>query len=224
MEDILDLYERLLEPGEVKVCVDEQPYQLLADILPPIPMQPGQPAREDYTYERKGTCNLFVVLAQDLGWRDVVVTEQRTKEDWGRLLVRLTDEVFTEARKIHLVCDNLNIHTLGSLSLVLPPEEARKRAERFVLHPTPKHASWLNMAEIEISALERQCLDRRIGEIETLRREAAAWVQSRNEARVTVHWRFTSRDARQKLTHSYPSGFPSLVHWVGKSLPPVEVA
>ncbi|MEM2567081.1 MAG: IS630 family transposase [Candidatus Bathyarchaeia archaeon] len=204
MEDILDLYERPLGPGEMKVCVDERPYQLLADIRPPLPMEPGQPAREDYTYERKGACNLFVVLAPDLGWRDVVVTEQRTKEDWGRLLVRLTDEVFPEAQKIHLVCDNLNIHTLGALYLILPPEEARKRAERFVLHPTPKHASWLNMAEIEISALERQCLDRRIGEIETLRREAAAWVQSRNEAQVSVHWRFTSRDARQKLARSYP--------------------
>ncbi|MEM3658500.1 MAG: transposase [Candidatus Hadarchaeum sp.] len=145
-----------------------------------------------------------MVLAPDLGWRDVVVTEKRTKEDWGRFLVRLTDDVFSDSRKIHMVCDDLNTHTLGALYLVLPPEEARKRAERLVLHPTPKHASRLNMAEIEISALERQCLDRRIGEIEALRREAAAWVQSRNEAQVTVHWRFTSRDARRKLARSYP--------------------
>lgn len=204
MEDILDLYERPLEPGEVKVCVDERPYQLLADIRPPIPMEPGQPAREDYTYERRGTCNLFVALAPEQCWREVRVTEHRTKEEWGHFLVWLADEAFPEARRIHLVCDNLNTHTLGALYLVLPPGEARKRAERFVLHPTPKHASWLNMAEIEISALERQCLDRRIGDIETLRREVAAWVQSRNEAQVTVHWRFTSRDARQKLARSYP--------------------
>jgi len=204
MEDILDLYERPLEAGEVKVCVDERPYQLLAAPRPGLPMKPGRPAREDSTYERRGTCNLFVVLAPDRGWRDVVVTGRRTKEDWGRLLVWLADEVFPDARKIHLVCDNLNTHTLGALYLVLPPEEARQRAQRFCLHPTPKHASWLNMAEIEISALERQCLDRRIGDIATLRREVTAWARSRNEARVTVHWRFTSRDARQKLARSYP--------------------
>jgi hypothetical protein len=204
MEDILDLYERPLEPEEVKVCVDERPYQLLADIQPGLPIAPGYPAREDYTYKRKGTCNLFVVLAPEKGWREVVVTERRTKEDWGHLLVWLADEVFPDVRKIHMVCDNLNTHTLGALYLVLPPEEARKRAKRFCLHPTPKHASWLNMAEIEISALERQCLDRRIGDIETLRREVAAWVKLRNEVRVTVHWQFTSRDARQKLARSYP--------------------
>lgn len=204
MEDILGLYERPLEPGEVKVCMDERPDQLLADIRPPIPVQPGQPAREDYTYERKGIRHLFVALAPEPCWRDVVVTEQRTKEDWGRLLVRLADEAFPEARRVHLVCDHLKTHTLGALYLVLPPEEARKRAERFVRHPTPKHASWLKMAEIEISALERQCLDRRIGDIGTLRREVAAWVRARNEARATIHWRFTSRDARQKLARSYP--------------------
>jgi hypothetical protein len=204
MEDILDLYERPLEAGEVKVCVDERPYQLRADTRPGLPMKPKRPARQDYTYERQGTCNLFVVLDPDRGWRDVVVTERRTKEDWGRLLVRLADEVFPSAQRIHLVCDNLNIHTLGALYLVLPPEEARRRAERFCLHPTPKHASWLNMAELEISALERQCLDRRMGDLETLRREVAAWIKSRNEAQVTVHWRFTSRDARQKLARSYP--------------------
>jgi len=198
MEDILDLYERPLEAGEGKVCVDERPYR------PGLPMRPKRPARQDYTYERQGTCNLFGVLDPDRGWRDGVVTERRTKEDWGRLLVRLADEVFPSAQRIHLVCDNLNIHTLGALYLVLPPEEARRRAERFCLHPTPKHASWLNMAELEISALERQCLDRRIGDLETLRREVAAWIQSRNEAQVTVHRRFTSRDARQKLARSYP--------------------
>jgi hypothetical protein len=204
MEEILDLYERPLEPGEVKVCVDERPYQLLADIRPGLPMKPGYPAREDSNYERKGTCNLFVVLDPDRGWRDVVVTEHRTKEDWGRLLVRLADEVFPDARRIHLVCDNLNTHTLGALYLVLPPEQARQRAKRFYLHPTPKHASWLNMAEIEISALERQCLDRRMGDLETLRQEVAAWVRRRNEAGVTVHWRFTSRQARERLGRSYP--------------------
>jgi hypothetical protein len=204
MEDILDLYERPLEPEEVKICVDERPYQLLADIQPGLPIAPGYPAREDYTYKRKGTCNLFVVLAPEKGWREVVVTERRTKEDWEHLLVWLADEVFPDVRKIHMVCDNLNTHTLGALYLVLPPEEARKRAKRFCLHPTSKHASWLNMAEIEISALERQCLDRRIGDIETLRREVAAWVKLRNEAQVTVHWQFTSWDARQKLARSYP--------------------
>ncbi len=204
MEDILDLYERPPASGEVKVCVDERPYPLLADARPGLPMAPGRAARQDYTYERKGVCNLFVALAPDQGWREVRVAERRTKEEWGRFLVRLTDEVFPEARRIHLVCDNLNIHTLGGLYLVLPAQEARKRAERFVFHPTPKHASWLNMAEVEISALERQCLDRRIGDIDTLRREVAAWVQARNQVQATVHWRFTSRDARQKLGRSYP--------------------
>lgn len=191
MEDILALYERPPEPGEVQVCVDERPYQLLADRQPGLPLEPEQPARQDYTYERKGICNLFVALASEKGWREVRVTEHRTKAEWGRFLLPLADEAFPEVRRIHLVCDNLNTHTLGALYPVLPPEEARKRAERFVLHLTPKHASWLNMAEIEISALERQCLDRRIGKIETLRREVAAWVQARNEARATVHGRFT---------------------------------
>jgi hypothetical protein len=184
-------------------CVDERQYQLLADHRPGLPMQPGSTVREDYTYERRGTCNLFVVLAPEKGWRDVV-TEDRKKEEWGRLLVRSAEEVFANARKIHLVCDNLNTQKLEALYLVLPPEGARKRARRFPLHPTPKHASWLNMAEIEISALDRQCLDRRIWDIETLRREVAAWVKLRNEAQVTVHWQFTSRDARQRLARSYP--------------------
>jgi hypothetical protein len=204
MEDILDLYERPLEAGEVKVCVDERPYQLRADTRPGLPMKPKRPARQDYTYQRKGTCNLFVVLDPDRGWRDVVVTRRRTKADWGRLLVWLATEVFPSAQRIHLVCDNLNTHTLGALYLVLPPEEARRQTQRFCLHPTPTHASWLNMAELEISALERQCLDRRIGDLETLRREVAAWVRRRNEAAVTVHWRFTSRQAREKLNRSYP--------------------
>lgn len=204
MEDILDLYEQPLEPGEIKVCIDERPYQLLGDLQPSLPAAPGRLAREDYTYERKGTCHLFVVLAPDLGWRAVVVTERRTKEDWGHLLVQLADEFFPEARRIHLVCDNLSTHTLGALYQILPPAEARKRAQRFCVHPTPKHASWLNMAEIEISALERQCLDRRMGDLETLRREVAAWVQARNAAQVRIHWRFTSQDAREKLARSYP--------------------
>ncbi|MGC9083528.1 MAG: transposase, partial [Anaerolineae bacterium] len=143
-------------------------------------------------------------LCPDQAWREVVVTERRTKGDWGRFLVRLADEAFPEARRIHLVCDNLSGHTLGALYLVCPPEEARRRAQRFCLHYTPKHASWLNMAELEISALERQCLDRRIGDIETLRQEVAAWVRARNEAKTTVHWRFTSRDARRRLGRSYP--------------------
>lgn len=204
MEDILDLYEKPPEPGEVVVCVDERPYPLVADVRPPEPPRPGQPARQDYTYERRGVCNLYVAVCPDQAWREVVVTERRTKGDWGRFLVRLADEAFPEARRIHLVCDNLSGHTLGALYLVCPPEEARRRAQRFCLHYTPKHASWLNMAELEISALERQCLDRRIGDIETLRQEVAAWVRARNEAKTTVHWRFTSRDARRRLGRSYP--------------------
>lgn len=145
-----------------------------------------------------------MAFSPNRAWREVVVTERRTKADWGRFLLWLADEAFPEAQRIHLVCANLSGHTLGALYLVCPPEEARRRALRFCLHYTPKHASWLNMAELEISALERQCLDRRIGDIEVLRQEVAAWVRAHNEAKTTVHWRFTSRDARQRLGRSYP--------------------
>lgn len=204
MEDILDLYEQPLPEGEVVVCADERPYQLVADVRPGEPVAPGRVARQDYTYERKGVYNLFVVLAPGRGWREVVVTEHRAKEDWGRLLQWMAEEAFADARRIHLVCDNLSTHTLGALYLVLRAERARWCAQRFCVHPTPKHGSWLNMVEVEISALARQCLDRRVGDLDALRQEVDAWVRSRNEAKATVHWRFTSRDAREKLGRSYP--------------------
>lgn len=204
MEEILDLYEQSLPAGEVLVCADERPYQLVADVRCGEGVALGRVARRDYTYVLKGVCNLFVVLAPRLGWRQVLVTERRTKRDWGRLLAWLAEEAFADARRIHLVCDNLSTHTLGALYLVLPAARARRCAQRFWVHPAPKHGSWLNMAEIEISALERQCLDRRIGERAELCAEVAAWVRSRNEAQVTVQWRFTSRDARKKLGRLYP--------------------
>lgn len=204
MEEILDLYERVLPEGEVLVCVDERPYQLVSDTRAAQRVAVGRVARQDYTYVRRGVCNLFVVLAPGLGWRGVVVTEHRKKADWGRLLRWLAEEVFADAERIHLVCDNLSTHTLGALYLVLPSEQARRCAARFWMHWTPKHGSWLNMAEIEISALARQCLGRRIGEVGVLREEVEAWVRSRNAAQVRVDWRFTSADARRKLGRSYP--------------------
>jgi hypothetical protein len=203
MEDILDLYEAPDGPEEPVVCVDERPCELRADGREAWPMEPGKPRRDDDTDERRGVVNLFVVCQPGRGWRHGEGTPRRTKADGGRLLVWLADEAFPTARVIPVVVDNLNIHTLAALYEVLPPEEARARARRFHLHPTPKHASWLNMVEVAISALERQCLDRRIGDLETWRREVAAWVRRRHEAGVTVHWRFTSRQARERLGRSY---------------------
>jgi hypothetical protein len=205
MEDVLDLYAEPADPRRPRVCFDERPYQVVGETRAPRPAGPGRPARHDYEYKRNGTANLFVHFCPDTGWRHVAVTERRAKPDFAHQMRALVDEHFPDAEMIRLVLDNLNTHTPAALYEAFPPEEARRLAAKLEFHYTPKHGSWLNMAELEISALSRQCLERRLGDIPTLRREVAAWEAPRNAARATVHWRFTSTDARTKLHRLYPS-------------------
>ena len=205
MEDVLDLYAAEPEPSRPIVCFDERPVQLVGETRAPIPAAPGRPARVDYEYRRAGTANLFVFFAPHLGWRHVWPTEQRTKADFARCMQALVDTYFPYARTIRVVLDNLNTHTLAALYEVYPPAEARRIAKRIELHYTPKHGSWLNMAEAEIGILSRQCLGRRIDSLAALRTQTTAWEEPRNDARATVHWRFTAKDARKKLGHLYPT-------------------
>ena len=204
MEDVLDLYEEPDDPTRPRVCFDERPCQLLEDVQQPLPPKPGQLAREDYEYRRKGVCNLFVYVEPFTGWRHVEATERRTKKDFARCMQRLVDEFLPEAEVIRVVLDNLSTHKPSALYEVLPPEQARRILRKLEFHYTPKHASWLNIAEVEISVLARQCLRRRIGDIDTLQREVDAWQQPRNRANKDVDWRFTTGDARIKLKQLYP--------------------
>ena len=204
MEDVLEVYTRSLDEKRPLLCVDEASKQLVADVTPPIPMRPGQPARQDYEYERKGTANLFMACSPLTGWRHVKVTERRTLVDFAHLLRDLSDVHFPQAEKIVLVMDNLNTHKLSTLYRAFPAEEARRLYERFEVHHTPKHASWLNMAECELSVLGRQCLARRIDSQELLTTEVAAWQKARNAAEVRVDWQFRTPDARIKLKRLYP--------------------
>jgi len=203
MEDVLDLYEEPYDPKRPVVCFDERPYPLRAHKQDPLPAEPGRPRREDYEYERRGTCNLFVVFQPLTGWRKVTVTERRTSEDFARQMKMLVDEIFPEAEVIRVVLDNLNTHTPAALYQTFPPEEARRLTRKLEFHYTPKHGSWLNMVEIELSILERQCLNRRLPDLESVRREVKAWERARNAARATVNWRFTTTDARHKLHRLY---------------------
>ena len=205
MEDVLDVYRRPYDARRPQVCLDETSKQLLADTREPLPMKPGQVEREDYEYERHGVANLFL-WCQPLGnRRHVEVTERRTRVDWAYVAKDLVDVHFPDAEQVVLVMDNLNTHTPASLYEAFPPEEAKRIANRLEIHYTPKHGSWLDIAEIELSALTRQCLDRRIPDQETLTKEVAAWEAERNAAQLTVHWHFTTADARVKLQHLYPS-------------------
>ena len=203
MEGILDLYAAPYEPRKQVVCFDERPYQLLREKRDPLPMKPGQPRREDYEYEREGRCNLFLTFQPLTGWRHVEVTERRTGKDFAWQMKWLVDEVFPEAEVIRVVLDNLNTHTPAALYQTFPPEEARRLTRKLEFHYTPKHGSWLNMAEIEFSVLTRQCLNRRLPDVDSVHREVAAWEQARNAARATVEWRFTTTDARLKLHRLY---------------------
>jgi hypothetical protein len=204
MEDVLDLYEEPLDEKKPVVCFDESPVQLIDDVMAPIPTAPGRAKREDYEYERKGTSNLFVFLQPLGGWREVKVTDQRTKRDFAECMKDLVDKHFPNADKIILVMDNLNTHRLSNLYETFEPEEARRIIKKLEVHHTPKHASWLNMAEIEISVLGGQCLRRRIGSRETLERETAAYVSDRNGRRAKVLWGFSVKDARVKMKRVYP--------------------
>jgi DDE superfamily endonuclease len=205
MEEILDVYHRPLDPKRPLICLDETSKQLIGEVAEPIPAAPGQPERIDYEYTRNGTANLFMVSEPLTGWRHVEVTDRRTAVDFALLVRDLVEEVFPEAEKVVLVMDNLNTHKLASLYEAFPPERARRIADRLEIHHTPKHGSWLNMAEIELSVLARQCLDRRIGTREELEVEVAAWERERNERGVPVRWRFTTADARIKLRRLYPT-------------------
>jgi hypothetical protein len=205
MEDVLEVYTRPHDPARPLVCLDETSKQLIAETRTPIPMQPGQPARYDYEYQRNGVANLFMLFAPLEGWRHVKVTDRRTAIDYAHVLKDVSDIHFAKASKIVLVQDNLNTHSPASLYEAFPPAEARRLAERFEWHYTPKHGSWLDMAEAELAILSSQCLDRRIADRPTLEREVAAWLERRNTHHAKADWRFTTADARIKLKNLYPS-------------------
>jgi hypothetical protein len=205
MEDVLDVYARPHDASRPVVRVDEGGKQLIGDVREPLPVRPGSAAKQDHEYERGGMANLFMAFEPLAGRRRVEVTERKTAIDFARFLRVVSDELYPDAEKIVLVCDNLNTHTPAALYEAFEPAEARRLAERFEWHHTPKHGSWLNVAEMELSVLARQCLDRRIPDLETLRREVRAWEQKRNAAVVKVDWQFTTADARVKLKKLYPT-------------------
>ena len=205
MEDVLDVYARPYDPKRPQVCLDEGGKQLIGDVRPPLPVRAGTPRREDYEYERQGMANLFMVFEPLAGTRRVEVTQRKTNQDFARLIQRLVDEWYPEAERIVLVLDNLSTHGPAALYATFAPAEARRLVEKLEIHYTPKHGSWLNVAEMELSVLARQCLDRRIPDWEALCREVAAWVATRNAAVVKVDWQFTTADARVKLKRLYPS-------------------
>ncbi len=205
MEDVLDVYMLPDDPQVPTVCFDETSKQLIKEVRTPLPSAPGQPERYDYEYERNGVRNLFMFFCPLRNWRHVKVTARRTKADYAECMRALVDELLPDAVCIRVVQDNLNTHTPAALYEVFPPAEAKRILDRLEFHYTPKHGSWLNMAEIELSVLNRQCLDRRIPDETTLEQEVAAWEQARNEHQATVHWRFTTADARIKLKRLYPS-------------------
>jgi len=204
MEDVLDVYCLGHDPRWPQVCMDEQSRQLIKETRTPLAAAPGKPQREDYEYERNGTANLFMFVEPLTGWRQVTVTERRTAVEWAHQIRDLVDVHYPQAERIRLVMDNLNTHKVASLYEAFAPAEARRIAQRLEIHHTPKHGSWLNMAEIELSALTQQCLDRRIPDIDTLRRETTVWANERNARQKGVDWRFTTPDARIKLKRLYP--------------------
>jgi transposase len=205
MYDLLDLYVRPFHPKEPVVCLDEKSKQLLKDSRPSLPAKPGSPAKQDYEYERVGTCNLFVAVEPKGGRRTVVITDHRAKTDFVAFVQYLLKKVYVKARRIHLVMDNLNIHFRKCFEEVLGAKKAKALLRRVVFHYTPKHASWLNMAEIEIGILDRQCLDRRLPDRATLTTEVNAWQLRRNMEQRGIEWSFTRQDADTKMARHYVS-------------------
>jgi hypothetical protein len=203
MEDVLDVYQRPYDPQSPMVCMDEQPVQLIQEVRPPLPAAEGKPERYDYEYERNGTANIFMFTEPLRGLRTVSVREHKTAIDWATEVQQLLDIQYPEAERIRLVCDNLNTHGIGSLYEAFPPEQARRLASRLEIHHTPKHGSWLNIAEIELSALTIQCLNRRLPDLETLINETTQWEQRRNASSKGVDWQFSTHDARVKLKRLY---------------------
>jgi hypothetical protein len=204
MEDILDLYQEPYDPHAPLVCMDETSKQLIGELRKPTPAEPGKPARVDYEYERHGTANIFMFVDPLRGWRRASVTDHRTSVDWALEVKRLLDEDYPDARVVKLVMDNLNTHSIASLYEAFEAAEARRLAKRLEIHYTPKHGSWLNIAEIELRVLSGQCLDRRIPDKNELIYEVSAWMRDRNKKVVGVDWRFTTDDARVKLKRLYP--------------------
>jgi hypothetical protein len=205
MEDVLQVYARPLDPARPVVCMDEKPLQLTDHVRDPAPARPGTPARQDNEYQRKGTCSIFVFTQPLAGWRRVDARPTRTRVDWAHQVRTLLTVDFPDAEKVVLVMDNLNTHSIGSLYEAFEPAEAFALAQRLEIHHTPKHGSWLNIAEIELSRLTRQCLDRRIGDLEVLNTELAAWQDATNAEQRQVDWHFTTSDARTRLRHLYPA-------------------
>lgn len=208
MEAVLDLYATPPDPDEPVLCLDEYPYALEAHTRMPQALVPHRGRRVDYEYVRGGGCSLFALFCPATGWREVVVRRRRTRRDFAEVLAALLETHFPDARRIHLVCDNLNTHTPAAFYETFPPAVARALAERVVFQYTPKHGSWLNMVEIEWAILDRQCLARRLADVDTLTREVDAWVAARNAAHATVHWHFTTPDARRWLDRCYPDVVP----------------
>jgi hypothetical protein len=211
MEDVLDVYARPVDPARPLVCFDEGGKELQNHRRPPQGAKPGQPAREDSEYSRHGSAACLLSCAPHLGWRHVSVSRQRTRTEWAEAMRALVDEHFPDADKIVVVLDNLNTHTPAALYHTFPPAEAKRLWDKLEFHYTPKHGSWLNMAELELSALARQCLDRRIADQEQLTDEVASWVEARNADGVRLHWTFTTADARIRLTHLYPVPQPDIL-------------
>ena len=207
MEDVLDLYEETYDSNKPLICFDAMPYQMVAETRTPLPTKPGKPARYDYEYERKGTTNLLAFFEPKRGFRRVEVSERRTAKDFALAMKLLVNELYPQAETIRLVLDNLNTHTPAMLYGTFEPAEARRIARKPEFHYTPKHASWLNQVEIELSVLHKQCLGgRRIADEEMLGGEVGAWERERNDRGATVAWRFTAEDARKKLARLYPAG------------------
>ena len=205
MEDVLAVYQRPYDPARPLVCLDETSRQVVAETRTPLPAAPGHPARHDPEYARNGVVNLFLVGEPLRGRRYVRVSDRRTRVDFARCIREVVDVHYPDAERIVLVMDQLNTHSPASLYEAFPPTEAKRLADKLEIHYTPKHGSWLNMAEIELSVLQRQCLDRRLGDRATLEQEVAAWVAARNTAVATIDWQFTTEDARIKLKRLYPS-------------------
>ena len=204
MEDILDIYEMPYDPVVPVVCMDEKPYQLLGEVREPLPMRPGDTQKVDSEYMRNGTCSIFVFVEPLGGTRHVSVRERRTAIDWAEEIKYLVDVSYPDCPKIILVMDNLNTHTITSLYKTYPAEEAHRIARRLEIHFTPKHGSWLNMAEVELNVMTRQCLSRRIAAVDELRQELAAWETGRNKSVARINWQFTTESARTKLISLYP--------------------
>jgi DDE superfamily endonuclease len=208
MEDVLDVYQRPQDPSRPLLCLDEAAKQLLADVRAPLPVAPGQPERVDYEYARQGTAALFMAFEPLAGQRHVFVRKQRTRADFAAVIKTLVDELYPPAERLILVLDQLNTHGLASLYAAYPPAEARRLAQKLEIHHTPKHGSWLNMAELELSVLARQCLEERMESQDYLGQQVAAWQQARNAVAQRVDWRFTTADARIKLQRLYPVILP----------------